>query len=122
MVTAAWLRRLGEDGLADLLRRRPEAMAVPPPVSLGELAERLATPAATVAALRRLDRPALQVAEALTALGGQAGRPALDRLLGAGTAKGERRQGPSATPRAEAEPAGHPLRRRQPRADAARRP
>jgi len=88
VVTAAWLRRLGEDGLTDLLRRRPEVLAVPPPVSLGELAERLATPAATVAALRRLDRPTLQVAEALAALGGQAERPVLDQLLGAGTASG----------------------------------
>lgn len=88
MVTAAWLRRLGEDGLTDLLRRRPEGLAVPSPVSLGELAERLATPAATVAALRRLDRPTLQVAEALTALGGRAERAVLDRLLGAATDSG----------------------------------
>jgi Helicase conserved C-terminal domain len=86
VVTAAWLRRLGQDGLAELLRRRPEALAAPAPVSLGELAERLATPGATVAALRRLARPTLQVAEALAALGGRAERPALDRLLGAGTA------------------------------------
>jgi hypothetical protein len=85
VVTAAWLRRLGEDGLVDLLRRRPEGLAVPPPVSLGELAERLSTPAATVSALRRLDRPTLQVAEALAALGGRAERPVLDQLLGAGT-------------------------------------
>ncbi|MEV4535967.1 hypothetical protein AB0J82_19300 [Asanoa sp. NPDC049518] len=71
--------------MTDLLRRRPEGLAVPPPVSLGELAERLATPAATIAALRRLDRPVLQVAEALAALGGRAERAILDRLLGATT-------------------------------------
>ncbi|WP_173040909.1 helicase-associated domain-containing protein [Phytohabitans flavus] len=74
--------------MTDLLRRRPEGLAVPQPVSLSELAERLATPAATVAALRRLDRPTLQVAEALAALGGRAERPVLDQLLGAGTASG----------------------------------
>lgn len=86
MVTAAWLRQLGPDGLADLLRRRPDAMAVPAPVSLGELAERLSTPRSLAAVLRRLNRPTLQVAEALAALGGRAGRPVLDRLLGAATA------------------------------------
>jgi hypothetical protein len=86
VVTAAWLRRLGPDGLADLLRRRPDAMAVPAPVSLGELAERLSTPRSTAAVLRRLNRPTLQVAEAMAALGGRAERPALDRLLGAETA------------------------------------
>lgn len=85
MVTAAWLRSLGEDDLAQLLRRRPEVLAVPAPVSLGELAERLGTPSATVAALRRLNRPTLQAAEALAALGGRAERTALDRLLGAAT-------------------------------------
>jgi hypothetical protein len=88
VVTAAWLRRLGEDGLTDLLLRRPEVLAGPSPVSLGELAERLATPAMTVAALRRLDRPTLQVAEALAALGGRAERPVLDQLLGAGSDRG----------------------------------
>jgi hypothetical protein len=85
MVTAAWLRRLGEDGLAALLRRRPEAVAGLAPVSLGELAERLSAPSATVTALRRLDRPTLQVAEAMAALGGRTDRPALDRLLGVTT-------------------------------------
>jgi hypothetical protein len=77
---------LGADGLADLLRRRPDAMAVPVPVSLGELAERLSTSRSAVAVLRRLNRPTLQVAEALAALGGRAERPVLDRLLGAATA------------------------------------
>jgi hypothetical protein len=87
VVTAGSLRALGKDGLVSLLRRRPEGSAVPLPVSLGELAERLATPAVTVAALRRLDRPTLQVAEAVVALGGRAERRVLDRLLGAATAE-----------------------------------
>lgn len=83
MTDVAWLRGLGEDGLAALLARRPEALAAPVPLSLTELVERLAMPASVVAAMRRLDRPTLQVAEAIAALGGRTDRSALDRLLGA---------------------------------------
>jgi hypothetical protein len=83
MFTAGQLRGLGEEGLTALLRRRSEALAVPAPESLAELAERLAGPLATVTALRRLDRPTLQVAEAIAALGGEVARPVLERLLGA---------------------------------------
>ena len=86
MTDVAWLRELGEGGLAALLRRRPEALAAPSPVSLIELAERLAMPASVVVAMRRLDRPTLQVAEAIAALGGRTDRSALDRLLGATSA------------------------------------
>jgi hypothetical protein len=83
MDDVGWLRSLGEDGLAALLERRPEAMAAPAPVALSELAERLAHPAAVVAALRRLDRPTLQVAEAVAALGGeQVATAEAERLLG----------------------------------------
>jgi hypothetical protein len=80
-IDAGWLRRLGGDGLAALLRHRPEALAAPAPSSLVELAERLDTPGSVLAALRRLDRPTLQVAEAIAALGGRTDRTALDRLL-----------------------------------------
>lgn len=80
-IDAGWLRRLGSDGLAALLRRRPEALAAPAPSSLAELAERLDTPGSVLPALRRLDRPTLQVAEAIAALGGRTDRTALDRLL-----------------------------------------
>jgi hypothetical protein len=83
MIDAGWLRGLGEEGLASLLRRRPEVLAPPVPASLAELAERLGTPGSVLAALRRLDRPTLHVAEAIAALGGQTDRMALDRLLGA---------------------------------------
>src|SRR5262245_21372723 len=89
MIDAAWLRRLGEDGLAALLKHRPDALAPPVPASLAGVAGRLATPGSTATALRRMDRPTLQVAEAIAALGGQADRAALDRLLGATSAEAQ---------------------------------
>src|SRR5436190_17427118 len=79
---AAALRELGESGLVELLRRRPDLLAPPAPESLADLAERLTMPAGVVGALRRQDRPALQVAEAIAALGGRAPRATLDHLLG----------------------------------------
>ena len=78
-----WLRGLGPDGLAALLDRRPEAVVPPDPLGLTDLAERLAEPSAVIAALTRLDRPTLQVAEVITALGGTGvSRAAVQRLLG----------------------------------------
>lgn len=65
-----------------MLKRRPEMLGTPEPASLTELADRLAQPAAVITAMRRLDRPTLQVAEAIAALGGETDRSALDRLLG----------------------------------------
>ncbi|MDG4832091.1 helicase-associated domain-containing protein [Solwaraspora sp. WMMD1047] len=82
MIDATWLRALGEAELDALLRRRPDATAAPLPASLAELADRLNQPRSLIAALRQLDRPTLQVAEALAALGGEADRTTLDRLLG----------------------------------------
>ncbi|HSV64902.1 MAG TPA: helicase-associated domain-containing protein [Mycobacteriales bacterium] len=82
MIDAEWLRGLGEEALAALLLRRPETIVPPRPVSLGELAERLVQPASVISALRRLDRPTLQVTEAVAALGGEPERAALDTLLG----------------------------------------
>jgi hypothetical protein len=76
-----WLRELGEARLVELLRHRPDA-ADPALTSLGQLAARLADPMSVVAALRRLDLPTLQVAEAIAALGGRTDRPTLERLLG----------------------------------------
>src|SRR5258705_11692269 len=76
------LRELGEHRLVELLRQRPDA-ADPALKSLGQLAARLADPMSIVAALRRLDLPTLQVAEAIAALGGHTDRPAVDRQLGA---------------------------------------
>nr|MBA2390319.1 helicase-associated domain-containing protein [Geodermatophilaceae bacterium] len=83
MIDAAWLRRLGRDGLAELMRRRSETVAAPHPRSLAELAERLVDPAAVIAVLRRLDLPTLQLTEALAALGGwEVPENALTELLG----------------------------------------
>ncbi len=82
MIDTAWLRALGENRLAALLDRRPESVRAPAPACLAELAGRLDHPRSVLAALRRLDRPTLQVTEALAALGGEADRAALDRLLG----------------------------------------
>jgi hypothetical protein len=81
-IDAQWLRRLGEEGLTALLERRPEVFDVLPPSSLSELADLLTKPWSVVTAMRRLDRPTLQVAEAIAALGGETDRAALDRLLG----------------------------------------
>lgn len=83
MVEVGWLRSLGADGLARLLERRPEGCREPVPLALSELAERLVEPAAVLAALRRLERPALQVVEVLAALGGvDVDRAKVARLLG----------------------------------------
>lgn len=83
MLDSGWLRRRGQDGLEALLRRRPELCMSPPPRSIRELAERMLDPQAVVTALRRLDLPTLQVAEALAGLGGdQVADDRLERLLG----------------------------------------
>jgi len=83
VVEVGWLRSLGADGLARLLERRPEGCREPVPLALSELAERLVEPAAVLAALRRLERPALQVVEVLAALGGvDVDRAKVARLLG----------------------------------------
>lgn len=82
MTDSGWLRALGQDGLAALLERRPEAAGPPVPVALSELAERLDEPYAVLGAMRRLDRPTLQVAEVIAALGGEdVDRAALVALL-----------------------------------------
>ncbi len=82
MIEAATLRALGQHSLEQLLQRRPESIGEPVPQSLTELGQRLSTPWSVVTALRRLDRPTLQVAEALAALGGTAAKADLARLLG----------------------------------------
>ncbi|WP_163506841.1 helicase-associated domain-containing protein [Fodinicola acaciae] len=78
---AEGLRRLGEDGLAELLRRRPDA-ADPAPDSLLALANHLQHPNSVVRALQRLDLPTIQVCEALAALGSEPSVKELARLLG----------------------------------------
>jgi hypothetical protein len=76
-----WLRSLGEDRLAMVLTRRPEVLQ-PPPTSLSMLATRLQHVGAVSAAMRRMNKPTIQVAEALAALGGTVHRDDLSRLLG----------------------------------------
>jgi hypothetical protein len=82
-VNAAWLRGLGAEALAALIALRSDAASPPVPRSLAELAERLTHPVSVQLAMRALDKPTLQVVEALAALGGSAARAELTRLLGA---------------------------------------
>ncbi len=82
MIEVAWLRALGAEGLERLLRLRPDVVMTPQPRSLGELADRLSASWSVVSALRQLDRPTLQVAEALAGLGGAAAKADLAQLLG----------------------------------------
>src|SRR2546428_5471204 len=82
MIDAAWLRALGPDGLQRLLHLRPDLVAAPEPRSLTELGQRMTASWSVVAAMRRLDRPTSQVAEALAGLGGAAAKTDLARLLG----------------------------------------
>ena len=81
MSDVAWLRGLGPQRLAVILRHRPDLAGPPVPRTLWELADRLSHREPAFVAMRRLDRPTLQVAEALTALGNEADRATLDRLL-----------------------------------------
>jgi hypothetical protein len=76
------LRDVGPESLTSLLTLRPDVLAPQPPRSLPELAARLSHPASLSLALSRLPKPALEVAEALAALGARADRPSLERLLG----------------------------------------
>lgn len=79
----AWLATLGTAELEELLRARPDVLRHPVPADLGMLAARLSAQASVNRALSELSRPALQVAEALLALGGAASRQELLTLLGA---------------------------------------
>jgi hypothetical protein len=82
MLSVSALRALGPDGLADLLRARPEALAPTPPRSLQELSARLRHPVILAATVQRWNLPTLQVSEVLAALGRHADRPRLLALLG----------------------------------------
>lgn len=78
---AAALRRLGIEGLADLLALRPDVIAEPAPRSLQELSTRLDHPRSVLRVLRQLDLPTLQVCEALAALGDRPSVKELAQLL-----------------------------------------
>lgn len=79
---AGWLAGHDEPAVAALLRARPDAARPPEPRSLQELAGRLANPHGVSQALTRVSRPALQLGEAVLALGGRASRAQLHSLLG----------------------------------------
>jgi hypothetical protein len=66
----AWLRSLGPEGLAELLRLRPDAAGRPAPTHLDELSARLTTAHSASAALAGLDTVALQLAEIVVAYNG----------------------------------------------------
>lgn len=79
------LRALGGDALSALLELRPDVLHPVAPRSLLELSARFDHPRSVRFALRRLDRPALQAAEALAALALVRPTPTreeLERLLG----------------------------------------
>ncbi|WP_406457318.1 helicase C-terminal domain-containing protein [Streptomyces sp. NBC_01622] len=80
---AAWLGSLDSSRLARVLGTRRDAVSLPEPRSVGELADRLQRPGSVALVLPRLALPHLQVAEALAALGASASREALAKLLGA---------------------------------------
>ncbi|MET9460943.1 helicase C-terminal domain-containing protein [Streptomyces canus] len=79
---ATWLGSLDGSRLARVLGARQDAVSLPEPRSLGELADRLQRPGSVALVLPRLALPHLQVAEALAALGVHASRDALVKLLG----------------------------------------
>jgi hypothetical protein len=79
----AWLSSLTATELARLLRARPDAVGMSEPRDLAELANRWSSTPSIQRALPELDLPALQVAEALLALGGHAEPSVLHALLGA---------------------------------------
>ncbi|MGQ0574319.1 MAG: helicase-associated domain-containing protein [Pseudonocardia sp.] len=78
----AWLATLDAEQLLAVLRARPDAALAPEPGNPGELAARLATVGSVRHALGLLDVPALQLVEALLALGGRARAGELAELLG----------------------------------------
>jgi hypothetical protein len=79
----AWLATLSTAELEAILRARPDVLRHPAPTDLAMLADRLAAQASVNRTLPELSKPALQVAEALLALGGSASREELYALLGA---------------------------------------
>ncbi|WP_067449737.1 helicase-associated domain-containing protein [Actinomadura macra] len=78
-----WLGRLGQEDLAGLLGKRPEAMAEPEPLTIGEVAERLYWPHGVFTALAACELRSVQVAEVLAALGEGTPRADAQALLGA---------------------------------------
>ena len=88
-----WLAGRTADELAGVLARRPDVLGPPTPADLADLATRLQSRGSVATALAGLPRPAIQVIEAVQALGGPTtpverlagllGRPVDDPELGA---------------------------------------
>ena len=76
-----WLAELGEERLAQLLSRRPDATAGSTPRNLRELAQRLTHPRLVAAVLDEVPTPLRQVSEALLFLGDPRSEVALRELL-----------------------------------------
>ncbi|MBB5155787.1 helicase-associated domain-containing protein [Saccharopolyspora phatthalungensis] len=76
-----WLRSLGPDRLAELLRVRSEIL-VPGPRSLSELANMLSSPLSVGAALHRLDTGCHDALAVICTLGDGCTRDAIERFLG----------------------------------------
>lgn len=78
----AWLATLGAPQLRALLLARPDVARPPQPRTIPELAGRLSAQHSLLDAAAQVSRPALQVAEALLALGGSAEPAELLQILG----------------------------------------
>ncbi|MEV0057038.1 helicase-associated domain-containing protein [Saccharopolyspora shandongensis] len=76
-----WLRNLGHDGLAALLKNRPESVVVGAH-SLSRLAAVLDSPAAVESALQQLDAGCHEVLRALCILGDGCAREMIEQALG----------------------------------------
>lgn len=87
---AAHLATLDADRLGAILDRRPGVLRSARPRTLAQLAEQLSAPHSLVEALRDGPLPAVQVAEALAALGPGCSRGAVVTLLGADVADVDR--------------------------------
>jgi hypothetical protein len=77
-----WLATLDQDELAKVLAARADVCGPAEPTGWGDLAERLQQTESVGQALKRLPLPCLQVAEAAAALGPDATRATITRLLG----------------------------------------
>lgn len=86
-----WLAEQSSAMLLELLSARPDAAVAPTPANPSELAARLDTARSVQRALVLLTLPALQVAEALLALGGRAPHAELVNLLGVASDVDEQR-------------------------------
>lgn len=78
---AEWLASLPADELGQILARRPDALALPVPRTLAELADRLQSAPSVWAAVQRLPLPAVQLIEAILEAGG--GEPVARERLAA---------------------------------------